>query len=223
MSRRIGADEFAQLTRGRSSCSAASETDFVPRFLQTSALVPRILQTQLAASARPDTPAQLAPAPAFVPGQRWHAAAGAPVQQSGASSSAMPPPPPPPSAASQPTTPPTSSRASSRSPPPRRVTRAPAPTLRGWAATPESERRYILVDTGLGDILRQMGASQVRNLFINALSRHERAETGIIGQTILTCDDSRTRIYWNLEVMGGRPRGRVADLSCTDPDGYINV
>ena len=217
MSRRIGADEFARLTRSRSSCSADSETDFVPRFLQTSAPVPPILQTQLAAL----------PAPAFAPGQRWqsrqrgHAAAGAPVQQSGASSTAMPPPPPPP--ADQPTTPPTSSRASSRSPPPRRVTRPPAPRLRGWAATPESERRYILVDTVLGDMLRQMGASQVRNLFINALSRHERAETGIIGQTILTCDDSRTRIYWNLEVMGGRPRGRVADLSCTDTDGYINV
>ena len=215
MSRRIGADEFARLTHSQSSCSAQSETDFVPRFLQTSAPRGYVPPADFV------PPAQLAPAPAFVPGQRWHAAAGAPVQQSGASSSAMPPPPPPP--ADQPTTPPTSSRASSRSPPPRRVTRPPAPRLRGWAATPESERRYILVDTGLGDILRQMGASQVRNLFINALSRHERAETGIIGQTILTLDDSRTRIYWNLEVMGGRPRGRVADLRCTDPAVYIDV
>ena len=210
MSRRIGADEFARLTHSLSSCSAQSETDFVPRFLQTSAPVPRVLQTLPAA---PPTPVQQS---GFVPGTP--ADPPTPVQQRGTSSSAMPPP-----AARQPTTPPTSSRASSRSPPPRRVTRAPAPRLRGWAATPESERRYILVDTGLGDILRQMGASQVRNLFINALSRHERAETGIIGQTILTLDDSRTRIYWNLEVQGGRPRGRVADLRCTDPAAYIDV
>ena len=108
---------------------------------------------------------------------------------------------------------PAQSRAASRSPPPRRVTRANGGRVtRGFAATPESDRRYLLVDVGLGDLLRQMSPTQVMNLFINALWRHEHAESGVIGQTQLRIDESSTTIYWNLEVMGGRPRGRVADL-----------
>ena len=188
MSRRIGPNEFAQLTRGRASRSADTETTFVP----------------------PHAAGAVRMSPAFVPGTP---AAGAPVQQSGASS--MPPPPAPGASA---TALPAQSRAASRSPPPRRVTRAPAPApnggrvTRGFAATPESDRRYLLVDVGLGDLLRQMSPTQVMNLFINALWRHEHAESGVIGQTELRIDESSTTIYWNLEVMGGRPRGRVADL-----------
>ena len=116
------------------------------------------------------------------------------------------------------------SRAASRSPPPRRETRAPCPApnggrvTRGFAATPQSDQRYLLVDVRLGDLLRQMSPTQGMNLFINALWRHEHGESGIIGQTDLSIDESSTTIHWNLEVMGGRPRGRVADLQVVEWD-----
>ena len=125
---------------------------------------------------------------------------------------------PPPRRVTSATALPAQSRAASRSPPPRRETRAPCPApnggrvTRGFAATPQSDQRYLLVDVRLGDLLRQMSPTQGMNLFINALWRHEHAESGIIGQTDLSIDESSTTIYWNLEVMGGRPRGRVADL-----------
>ena len=109
----------------------------------------------------------------------------------------------------------------SRSPPRRRsaTETAPMPIGRvadGWCWTPEPDARYVLIDTRLGVLLRQMTASQVRNLLTNALHRHQRGDRGQFATTSLRVDDGKTTVFWQLHPQAGNPAERVAFLDCDD-------
>ena len=84
------------------------------------------------------------------------------------------------------------------------------------APAPESEAKYVLVDTSLIKLLRQMTDAQVRNLLTAALHRHDNGFTGRFAQTDLQIDEGRTTIFWRLEAVAGSPRRRVSTLEALD-------
>ena len=94
--------------------------------------------------------------------------------------------------------------------------RAPRAQTHGWCATPEPEAKYVLVDTSLLKLLRQMTNAQVRNLLTAALHRHGNGFTGQFAQTNLRIDEGSTTIFWRLEAAAGSPRRRVSTLEALD-------